>query len=320
MRLSLCVYLFFLFSRLPRGRGANVARSSATAPRSTGPPVPRATAPTAPGSPSSRLRHPLPDFTDCSFATRSPTPTGRDRARGGPVRAFDRRMPAFGEALTEERDQRRRVHPQPSAPTALAARRAEPAARARHREGLPGKRGGRSRRRSAGGDAGIGRATSPLREAARRAQPVRSGSAVRRAQDGEPAAWQRGLGDVAVAFKHVLFHSLDAGTIVSAAARSCCRPARRRSGLGKGVTVFEPFVAVGSGPAGEQFPARCRPAPSCRPTRRHRRHEAFWRAAVGARSSRAVSAAPGRRWSRCWAPASSRAGERASGTSCRRCR
>src|SRR5688500_14800971 len=44
-----------------------------------------------------------PDFTDCSFAT--PEPDADWAAvilHGGPVRAFDRRMPAFTGALSEE--------------------------------------------------------------------------------------------------------------------------------------------------------------------------------------------------------------------------
>ena len=44
---------------------------------------------------------PLPDFTDCSFASREPAADWFAIAHdGGPVRAFNRRMPAFGEALT----------------------------------------------------------------------------------------------------------------------------------------------------------------------------------------------------------------------------
>ena len=48
-----------------------------------------------------RLRHPLPDFTDCSFDSPEAAADWLAVAHdGGPVRAFDRRMPAFGEALT----------------------------------------------------------------------------------------------------------------------------------------------------------------------------------------------------------------------------
>ena len=43
---------------------------------------------------------PLPDFTDCEFASREPDPDWHAVIhRGGPVRAFDRMMPAFGTAL-----------------------------------------------------------------------------------------------------------------------------------------------------------------------------------------------------------------------------
>ena len=45
---------------------------------------------------------PVPDFTDCSFATPEPDPDWLIVVQhGGPVRAFDRRMPAFGGALSE---------------------------------------------------------------------------------------------------------------------------------------------------------------------------------------------------------------------------
>src|SRR5688572_7970462 len=46
---------------------------------------------------------PLPDFADCSFASREPAADWFAIAHdGGPVRAFDRRMPAFGEVLAPD--------------------------------------------------------------------------------------------------------------------------------------------------------------------------------------------------------------------------
>jgi Cytochrome C oxidase, cbb3-type, subunit III len=43
---------------------------------------------------------PLPDFTDCSFSSREPAADWFAISHdGGPARAFDRRMPAFGQAL-----------------------------------------------------------------------------------------------------------------------------------------------------------------------------------------------------------------------------
>ena len=44
----------------------------------------------------------LPDFTDCRFASREPDGDWLAVVhQGGPVRVFDRMMPAFGEVLTE---------------------------------------------------------------------------------------------------------------------------------------------------------------------------------------------------------------------------
>ena len=45
---------------------------------------------------------PVPDFTDCDFANREPDADwGAIIHQGGPVRGFDRMMPAFGEALSQ---------------------------------------------------------------------------------------------------------------------------------------------------------------------------------------------------------------------------
>ena len=46
---------------------------------------------------------PLPDFSDCEFASREPDPDWYAVIHeGGPVRAFDRMMPSFGEALARD--------------------------------------------------------------------------------------------------------------------------------------------------------------------------------------------------------------------------
>jgi mono/diheme cytochrome c family protein len=50
---------------------------------------------------------PLPDFTDCTFASREPDADGLAIAHaGGPARGFSRLMPAFGEALASDDLQR----------------------------------------------------------------------------------------------------------------------------------------------------------------------------------------------------------------------
>src|SRR5688572_12552887 len=50
---------------------------------------------------------PLPDFTDCSFSTVEPDEDWMAVSHdGGPARAFDRRMPAFGDAMADDELQR----------------------------------------------------------------------------------------------------------------------------------------------------------------------------------------------------------------------
>ena len=50
---------------------------------------------------------PIPDFTDCSFSTVEPDADWMAVSHdGGPARAFDRRMPAFGDAMTDDELQR----------------------------------------------------------------------------------------------------------------------------------------------------------------------------------------------------------------------
>ena len=63
-------------------------------------------------------------------------------------------------------------------------------------------------------------------------------------QQGD-AGWRRGLGDVAAAIKHAFHHSLERGRIVSAAAEIVFPTGKENEGLGRGVTVFEPFAAFG---------------------------------------------------------------------------
>ena len=46
---------------------------------------------------------PLPDFSDCAFATAEPDPDWEAVVHeGGPIRGLDRHMPAFGDALSRD--------------------------------------------------------------------------------------------------------------------------------------------------------------------------------------------------------------------------
>ena len=198
-----------------------------TAPVSIARPAPRATGRTAAAR---RARHvgfdiALPDFTDCSFATpeadgRLVRRRARAAARCAPsialCRRSARRSPATrSTGIVRPRARLLRRH-------ALAARRAQPAAPARHRKGVSGERGGAHH---VDRDARDARAVSNqlrLRTSLRqRATSTRSSVPVDVRQARKATRWQRGLGDIAVAVKHVLFHSL---------ASAAHRQRRRRTG------------------------------------------------------------------------------------------
>jgi mono/diheme cytochrome c family protein len=222
----------------------------------------------------------LPDFTDCGFAT--PEADADWIAvvhQGGPVRAFDRLMPAFGEMLPVADIQRiiryvrgfcssAAVWPRGelNLPRPLVTEKAFPENEAVLTMTVAG-----------GGERAVGADLLYERRVGARTQfEVVVPLEARRADGG----WTRGLGDVAVAMKRVLFHSLTHGSILSAAGEVVLPTGSEASGLGKGMTVFEPFVAFGqllpsAGflqlQAGVEVPSNVNRAA----------REAFWRAAIG---------------------------------------
>ena len=222
---------------------------------------------------------PLPDFSECSFATREPDADWFAITHaGGPVRGFHRRMPAFGDALTEGEIQLALSHirtfcDQPAwprgelnLPRPLVTEKAYPEDEAVLTFA------------AAGGDAAsVVQAVIYEKRIGPRSQ-VEFVLPVALRENG--AGWQRGLGDVAIAFKHALAHSLGTGSIVSVATEVVLPTGKETQGLGKGVTVFEPFVAYGQilprafflhAQAGAELPADTAVAAN----------EAFFRTAAG---------------------------------------
>jgi hypothetical protein len=99
-------------------------------------------------------------------------------------------------------------------------------------------------------------------------------------EESATGQWNRGLGDVTLAAKRVLAHSFDRGTIFTAGAEAILPTGKETLGLGKGVTIFEPFLALGQIlprnafvhlHAGAELPV----------DRDKAEAEAFWRVAVG---------------------------------------
>lgn len=200
---------------------------------------------------------PFPDFTDCSFATREPDSDWFAVAhQGGPARAFDHRMPSFGEALRKEQID-------------LAIRHVRTFCDSR---GWPS--GNLNRPRPMFTEKAfvedeviltVGAAVqSPYEVLARLVFEKRIGSrsqfevvvpfgAVERPASGPgKGAWQGGLGDVAFGFKHVLVDALSTGTILSGLAEVVLPTGREDRGMGSGHVVFEPLLLLGQnlGPAG----------------------------------------------------------------------
>lgn len=199
------------------------------------------------GAPQSTVALPLPvpDFTDCSFATREPDSDWYAVAhQGGPARGFDRLMPAFGEALSEEElrqslEQVRSFCPdrawprgELNLPRPLFTEKAFPEDEAVLTAQLA----------TEGPASFMSELAYEKRFGARNQLEVAVPFGVVRQEDG---SWGEGVGDVAVGVKRAFFHHAGAGTIVSGTAELFLPSGDEQDGFGKGTFVFEPFVSVG---------------------------------------------------------------------------
>ncbi|MEX2283746.1 MAG: c-type cytochrome [Gemmatimonadota bacterium] len=204
--------------------------------------------------PERKLSVPTPDLTDCSFASREPDADWLAvMHQGGPVRAFDASMPAFGEALKEAElqaildhvrtmcmDRRwprgelnlprtffiEKAYPEDEAVTTLSIAADQPGRIVN--EIVYEKRFGPTSQIEL--KLPFGTQQSPLDD-----------------------SWQAGLGDVTVGLKQVLHHSLQRGTIFSAGVEVQTPTGRTSSGLGSGTWVFEPLLMFGKAFTGDVF-------------------------------------------------------------------
>lgn len=222
---------------------------------------------------------PLPDFTDCTFATREPNADWMAIAsEGGPARAFLHTMPSFGGALSIDEIEKavnyiRSFCTDPSwprgelnLPRPMFTEKAYPEDEAVYT---------------------LGSATSsPMSLSHEIVYEQRFGS---RSQwelvvpfemfdDTAAGSWQGGFGDPAVGAKHTLFHSLESGSILSLAGEVIFPMGDEDDGVGSGHFKVEPFVSFGQLlPAdafihvmvGGEFPLA------------DAESEAFWRLALG---------------------------------------
>ena len=234
------------------------------------------------GAPHSQVGFddPLPDFTDCSFNTPEAAADWFAVAHdGGPARAFSRRMPAFGAALTDADLERTVAYVRGfcadeawprgdlNFPRALVTEKAFPENEALLTTSI-----------QTGSSREMTNAVIYERRLGARSQwEVQVPLTV---QAAEGSQWRRGLGDVAVAFKHVLFHSMNSGTIVSAAGEVVLPTGKESEGLGSGVMKFEPFIAAGQMLGSSSF-VQTQAGAEIPRVRDQAETEAFWRGAVG---------------------------------------
>ncbi len=197
---------------------------------------------------------PTPDFTDCSFSSREPDADWIAVAHeGGPVRAFDETMPAFGEALSIEQlqlimdyirsfcDDNRWPRGELNLPRALVTEKAFPE------------------------DEGVTTVTIDLEGAGSITNNLlyekRFGPQTQIevelpfgvAQQDVNGSWTAGLGDLTVGIKQNIFHSIESGSIFSFGAELKLPTGGESIGLGNGTAVFEPYIAFGQIVASDAF-------------------------------------------------------------------
>ncbi len=204
--------------------------------------------------PERKLTVPTPDLTDCSFASREPDADWMAiMHQGGPVRAFDSSMPAFGEALTEADMQaildhvrtmctdRRWPRGELNLPRTFFIEKAFPEDEAVTTLTIVPEKPGRTVNEIV-----YEKRFGPTSQIELK---VPFGAA----QSGLNNDWGGGLGDVVVGIKQVLHHSLQSGTIFSAGLELQTPTGSTSSGLGSGTWVVEPFLAFGKAFSGDVF-------------------------------------------------------------------
>ncbi len=191
-----------------------------------------------------------PDFTESRFASREP---GADWAGivslGGPIRGFDRLMPAFGEALTREEidlileyvqtlyEDKSWPRGEFNLPLTLGTEKAFPEDEVVLKTTV--------------GTEEAGSVMNKLIYEKRFGSQtqievvVPFGWQERTGESGELGDWVGGVGDLAIGLKRVLFHDLGMGTITSFTLEGILPTGNESEGFGSGHSTLEPFLTLG---------------------------------------------------------------------------
>ena len=190
--------------------------------------------------------HSFPDFNDCATNTVEPTADWIAVVhRGGPVRALDRHMPAFGDALTPEQIERAVKYvwtfckdaswPRGdlNLPRAFFTEKAFPENETVWTTAVTGS----------GAKAIDNELVYEHRIGSRVQFEVKLPIA---AHQQEPCgAWSRGIGDVEFAVRRSFYANLDRGSIFAAGGAIVAPTGKESEGLGNGFWIYEPFAMWG---------------------------------------------------------------------------
>jgi hypothetical protein len=203
--------------------------------------------------PARKLAVPPPDFTDCSFASREADADWTAVIhQGGPVRAFNDAMPAFGEGLKLEQIQaildhirtlcsdRRWPRGELNLPRAFHIEKAYPEDEAVNTIYASAK----------GGSALVNELTYERRIGVSTQFELKVPFGALEQTSGN---WGGGLGDLVFGVKRVLHHNLERGTILSLGAELQAPTGSMSNGMGTGTWVAEPFVAFGKALPSDAF-------------------------------------------------------------------
>lgn len=248
----------------------------------------------------------LPDFTDCSLTTPEADLDWLSVVHeGGPVRGFDRMMPAFGDELSE-----------PQIALVIDYVRTFCAERGWPRGDLNLPRPFVTEKAFPENEAVVTVSLSPQRQqrtftsqflyehrvGSRGQYEVFLPIGLRQSNANE---WNAGIGDIGAAYKHVLYDSLPRGSIVSAGGELKLPTGSEARGFGTGVVMLEAFGTVSQILPRDGFlHAHAGLEVSANPHQGGK--EAFWRVALGKTFTQ-------NRWGRAWSPMLEILGARAMG-------
>jgi mono/diheme cytochrome c family protein len=239
----------------------------------------------------------VPDFRECSFATREPDADWIAVAhQGGPVRGFDTTMPAFGEALDEEALQRVMDYIRTFCSASAWPRGELNLPRAFVLEkAYPEDEAVSTLTAALEGAGGVMNEVLYERRFGPRSQWELALPFGALETSGPDGPWEFGLGDIAVGIKHAIWHSFQSGSIVALGGEISLPTGDEDRGFGKGTVVFEPYISAGQILPSDAF-VQAQALLEISGDKDKAENEAGWRFVAG------KTFTPGAWWGRTWTP------------------